>query len=84
MMLTEKEARKKWCPFARVTDTGCATNRHAGRKKRPDGKVSILRSNAMCIASECMAWRTGLLECFEDMDDLGYCGIAGKPEGCCT
>jgi hypothetical protein len=63
--MTEAEARKKWCPFARVPDSNgiegvlAATNRHAGEKTGRDGKPRVLRGNAMCIASECMAWRTG-------------------------
>lgn len=83
MILTEKEARKKWCPFARVKDNGCSTNRHAGTHKRKDGKFSILRSNSMCIASECMAWRweEDNIERIRadgprDSEIRGYCGLA--------
>lgn len=80
--MTEDEAKLRWCPFARVTDNGCATNRHAGTKKGKDGKPRILRGNALCIASECMAWR------WDEWDanggrqmtkTHGYCGLAGKP-----
>lgn len=61
--MTEDDARTKWCPFARVPDGGgvtgalTASNRHAGQKAGGDGKPRILRGNAMCIGSECMAWR---------------------------
>lgn len=74
--MTEDEARRKWCPFARVPDGGnvpgavTATNRHAGRKTGADGKPRILRGNAMCIASECMAWRWTSVQ-------GGICGLAG-------
>lgn len=57
-MLTEDEAKTKWCPFARV------------RGKYDDGPTSAFNrcppfDNALvpecrCIASECMAWRQGL------------------------
>lgn len=81
MAHTVEAARKKWCPFARVPDSNgggvglVATNRHAGEKKRGDGKVSILRSNSMCIASQCMAWRWADIS--GEHSRRGYCGIAG-------
>lgn len=83
--MTEDDARKKWCPFARVPDGGgvtgavTATNRHAGQKTGGDGKPRILRGNAMCIAAECMAWR------WHNGFTYGYCGLAGidaHPQGC--
>ena len=85
------DAKTKWCPFARVPDGNnthsglTATNRHAGEKKRKDGKVSRLRSSAMCIASECMQWQwvtrqgMGLHETRRVDTDKGFCGLAGKP-----
>jgi len=94
--VTEDEARKKWCPFARVPDGGgvtgavTATNRHAGRKTGGDGKPRILRGNAMCIGSECMAWRKA--EIIRRVDGggyalstyttrtVGFCGLAGTPQ----
>lgn len=79
--MTEDEARKRWCPFARVPDGGgadgrqlTATNRHAGDKSGRDGKPRILRGNAMCIASECMAWRSE-----HNAMGHGFCGLAGAP-----
>jgi len=46
MILSEQEARNKWCPFARVRS---GVNRHY------DGTIMI---STCCIASECMAWRS--------------------------
>ncbi len=96
MNLTEKEARKKECPYRFSRD--------------PD------RWTTLCVASECMAWRTSMnnsgghvmkqvapptpckncggaghidgdccAECEGDgnighFERTGYCGLAGKPE----
>ena len=55
--MTEDEAKDKWCPFARVSETG-------GRS------VAINRDAEpwpTCVASKCMAWRWRLL-----MADAAY------------
>lgn len=76
---TEDEARKKWCPFARVIDdlSGAASS-----ARLRDGTVK-------CIASECMAWRW--IDVTEQNDNptvadrtvkssvRGFCGLAGQP-----
>jgi hypothetical protein len=46
MLLTEEEAKTKWCPFVRQN----------GDNNRPSGNRSIY-GEPMCIASQCMAWR---------------------------
>lgn len=67
-MTTEAEARMKWCPMTRFN--GDFTNHLDDR-------------NAMCIASDCMAWRpVFILEVKQDKAvraDQGYCGLGGKP-----
>jgi hypothetical protein len=93
--MTEDEARRKWCPFARVavinTKKGAAANRW------PDDEESEYATTTNhCIGSSCMAWRqTGFLpghrwqahndeqkhEAFIRSHPLeGFCGLAGKPE----
>lgn len=55
-MITEDEARKKWCPFARL-NSGANRSLH-GIYKVADG--------TNCIASDCMAW-----EWFDGVSDDG-------------
>lgn len=91
-MMTEGDAKKKWCPFARVGGMSGA-NRNVGVAHR---------DYALCIASACMAWRIsgdGWLRSptdpgpmqFKTMgeyrdalkngaQEVGYCGMAGRPE----
>lgn len=66
MLLTEREARKNWCPHSRVVsaiETGPAeplslqTNVSYNRIRITGTGGTTLWQNAPCIASECMAWR---------------------------
>jgi hypothetical protein len=72
-MMTEEEAKTKWCPMVRTTSNPsgcCSINRLY---------VSSVTTETRCIASECMAWRwfgRGAAR-----PDRGYCGLAGKAEG---
>lgn len=70
--MNEETARTKWCPFARVVyhyrlEAVAAAN-------RPSNDVG---KNALCIASDCMAWRWTRSSI---IDDAGYCGLAGRPD----
>lgn len=61
-MLTEDEAKKKWCPHVRLGDeqgVSASINRAWGRGC-PDA--------ARCIASECMAWRWGPMAELHEID----------------
>jgi hypothetical protein len=72
MIVSEADARKKWCPLARVnTNNGCATNRYADEKAGKDGRPY----NSMCIGSECMAWQQSPIR---SDGDAGYCGLAAQ------
>lgn len=89
--MTEEEAKKKWCPFAKplvIGNKGWSTNQD---------------DNYNCIGSYCMAWRetkvaikkgeltSRVVEeridgftaeygpAQEDIPAQGYCGLAGKP-----
>lgn len=92
MILTEEEAKTKWCPHVRQSDGigEVATNRWD-----EDNNPAYAR----CIASECMAWEWAtkpnpdFKECNmwpdqrarHEMDrtlpdhERGYCGLSGKP-----
>ncbi len=74
MMLREKDAKAKWCPFSRIAVTSDGDGLFTSM---PDVK------RWECIASRCMAWRwesdrKQLHDSTEPMD-TGYCGLAGKP-----
>ena len=78
MLLTEGQAREKWCPMARVPSrcggvTGqyeVAANRGVAMDKPYD--------QARCIASDCMMWRWGESAETADKDRgrVGFCGLA--------
>ena len=79
--MTEEEAKKQWCPFARVvldwsvlaggqTVIGPFNSDCADKNETFESDARTL-----CIASACMAWRWwGGTKKAE-----GYCGLAGKP-----
>jgi hypothetical protein len=54
--VTEEEAKKKWCPFARIAaGEGPAFNRLVERVT--DSASASIDSPSLCIGSACMAWR---------------------------
>lgn len=57
MLLTEEEAKTKWCPKYQASAAEGADNRPLG--KGPDGRLDIntMHRDSCCIASACMAWR---------------------------
>lgn len=78
MIVSEEQAREKWCPFASVPNLlkGVAGNRQdAGLGGEPG-----IPSAARCVASSCMAWRkTETRDVYGKPMHFGYCGLAGKP-----
>mgnify|MGYP000505886524 CR=1 FL=1 len=73
-MLTEEEARKKWCPASRASNA----NLTAGVNRRPSNKVD---PDCYCIASDCMAWRWQPAYPPAAKDERqGFCGLAGAPQ----
>lgn len=76
--MTEEEAAKRWCPFARDLQSHGGNRLAYGvyrSEADPDslGQFSAEMADMHpCIGSFCMAWRarTG---------DDGHCGLAGKP-----
>ena len=88
--MTEEEAKKKWCPFARLLRFG-SLDAHG-----PFNRVEIVTKNATslhnpttCLASACMAWRWDNFDPHDSKSSggillpkeqwPGHCGLAGKP-----
>lgn len=78
-MMTEDEAKTKWCPFARVNTTaedsvtGRVTGINGGGNRMLTGTgFHDNPAQARCLGSTCMAWR------WLEIGRLGYCGIAGR------
>lgn len=66
MLLTEEQARAKWCPHARTSWDGSPTYNR-------DSRVGTLPPSTLCVASECMSWRWArypsvTLDCEEEAD----------------
>jgi hypothetical protein len=75
-MMTEEQAKTKWCPNARhVTedDVGMPVANRCGEPWN-DGGITGLPWNK-CVASDCMAWRFT-----RHIPLAGYCGAFGRPE----
>jgi hypothetical protein len=84
-MMTEDEARKKWCPQVRfvISDKFGLTfnnriNSQAELSAQQDGRPTASR----CIASRCTAWRwikPAQRKGRAVKHACGYCGLAGRP-----
>ena len=81
MLMTERQARSKWCPHARQSTNEFPTY------NRSEGGKAIDSCN--CVASDCMAWRWVRVRDDEGSEDggaviltqtYGFCGAFGKPE----
>lgn len=68
MILTEAEAREKWCPESRDLNwqrmdqesgslAAAAVNRHHGAHDADNNETVIIFRRYRCIASGCMFWR---------------------------
>lgn len=66
--MTEKEARKKWCPFARVADGEPAV---AVNRPEPYGDVP------KCLGTFCMMWRWRVTrqQASGGAPEDGFCGL---------
>lgn len=93
MLVTEEEAKTKWCPEVRTGLTaGMAVNRHIA--DAPGAKDGVY-DETRCIGSACMAWRwhawTAYVPSAEPEAHFvaearvsfthGFCGKAGAPKG---
>jgi hypothetical protein len=67
-IMSEQEAKSKWCPFSRVNWNGVSVN----RIPHDIAREASIRHQTHCIADQCMAWRRSMGE-----KDSGFCGLAG-------
>ena len=77
MIVTEAEAKEKWCPFGRIALTE-GGNVISGPFNRLATRAEPVSYPSICVASRCMAWRFHETET-GDAAPFGYCGLAGKP-----
>lgn len=90
MIVTEEEAKTKWCPESRkLVQIITAKDRNpidatSANRSSEDGPITS------CIGSACMAWQwldqtimvpdqTIIRDVIRDPASLGFCGKAGKP-----
>jgi hypothetical protein len=77
MLISNKTAREKWCPFVRLDNNNRLHN------SLTDG---FQNSEKMyhCIGADCMGWREFHLSHLKGeeggLEAHGYCGYAGRPE----
>ena len=79
MIATPEEAKRWWCPNARVTAVH-RENRIEGvgngnRIAFTEGQPSDIITAAHCLANRCAAWRW-----YNGTEIKGYCGAFGKPQ----
>lgn len=92
MLLTEEQAREKWCPHVREAEYQDAGNSIATFNRGPSEQP--VRSWNTCLASDCAMWRFARKEIYsastdgtyapirtesDEFETVGYCGLAGKP-----
>lgn len=96
MLMTEEQARTKWCPMGRlVTGTvpGDGTSSHnshqATYNRVVDGAAYAFPKGGACMGSNCAAWQWKRVRDDDGGPDggaviltetFGYCGAFGKPE----
>jgi len=70
--MTEEEALKRWCPFARVMWTYSPDDAVAAaaiNRRVDDNRTTTLPAGTNCIGSRCMAWREN------SITGNGRCGL---------
>jgi hypothetical protein len=76
-MMTEEDAKTKWCPFVRAV--ACCDQTWANRPLDGPEDTGLFRDEkTRCIASACMAWRWASNS--EEGRKIygGFCGLAGE------
>lgn len=92
MIMTEDEARRRWCPFGMQPIAGYAQP-SSGLSTSQTYVISGNRAQGdvpACLASQCMAWRWKDPKVLREIDLVtadvvdeqprrGYCGAFGRP-----
>lgn len=84
-ILTENEAKTKWCPLVRLVGFKDSDAEGTSWNRSPDDPVGVKSPATKCIASACMAWRTGVWDHQRNLTPenrtpgVGFCGAFGKP-----
>jgi hypothetical protein len=77
MLISDKAAHTKWCPFVRIDNNNRLHNTMTDGFQNTDMTYH-------CIGADCMGWREFHLSHLKGSDDSvqahGYCGYASKPE----
>ena len=79
-MMTEDEAKLRWCPFVRavpVDDNGatCIIVPFGRDLQEINGRFGRIQDH--CIADRCMAWRHEIAPSMNLPTGRGFCGLAG-------
>jgi hypothetical protein len=76
MVLTEDDAKTKWCPETRVAITaGMAANRTASMSEDGRGYANIFEETR-CLGSGCMLWRWQSLTSGPGGQAIGFCSLS--------
>ena len=78
--MTEKEAKKKWCPFSRALEISAYSNNTASINRTDSGES---HPSCMCLGDKCACWKWDIDEGFDRDDfsiytqskDSGSCGL---------
>jgi hypothetical protein len=82
--MTEEEAKTKWCPHVRYAafmrnDSGKIEAIGAYNRAADKDGLPVLPGDARCIGSACMMWRWSSYYEAPAKNELGFCGLSGKP-----
>ena len=75
MLLTEEEAKKRWCPFSNVNIVYQSTGAGGNRFKAG----SEAQASTRCLAGHCMAFRFVVNPNAGGGAPKGFCGLASVP-----
>ena len=83
--MTEEEAKKKWCPEARLimasSNTEAPINAAAGYNQSSLHEGNAMLKSAACLGANCMMWQWAT-EPLKERNELrlGFCGLAMRRE----